>query len=127
MYLFDSHCDTPSQIYRLRDVGVDHRHAHVDFPKMRRGGVGAAFFALYTPAEMPVPEAVLYVQRMISGVRQAVRRHSSEVRMARFAAEVIENAENGWISILLGMENGAPIDGSLALLRWYSLLSLRRS
>ena len=43
MYVLDSHCDTPSQINRLRDMSLDNDHAHVDFPKLRRGGVDGAF------------------------------------------------------------------------------------
>ena len=35
MFLLDSHCDTPSQILRLRDLSVDTEYAHVDFPKLR--------------------------------------------------------------------------------------------
>ena len=50
MFLLDSHCDTPSQILRLRDLSKDNDHAHVDFPKLRKGGVDGAFFALYVPA-----------------------------------------------------------------------------
>ena len=59
MQVFDSHVDTPSQLIRLRNIGIDNRHGHVDFPKLRRGGVGGSFFALYTPAEM-APDAVLF-------------------------------------------------------------------
>ena len=52
MFVLDSHCDTPSQILRLRDLSIDNDHAHVDFPKLKRGGVDGAFFALYIPASM---------------------------------------------------------------------------
>ena len=52
MQVFDSHVDTPSQLIRLRNIGIDNRYGHVDFPKLRRGGVGGSFFALYTPGGM---------------------------------------------------------------------------
>ena len=45
-FILDSHCDTPSQIVRLRDLSVDNKYGHVDFPKLVRGGVDASFFAL---------------------------------------------------------------------------------
>ena len=44
MYVLDSHCDTPSQILRLRDLAKDNELAHIDIPKLERGGVDAAFF-----------------------------------------------------------------------------------
>ena len=50
MFLLDSHCDTPSQILRLRDLSIDNEYAHVDFPKLIKGAVDGAFFALYVPA-----------------------------------------------------------------------------
>ena len=57
MFVLDSHCDTPSQILRLRDLSLDNDHAHVDFPKLKRGGVDGAFFALYVPASLEGEEA----------------------------------------------------------------------
>ena len=61
MFVLDSHCDTPSQISRLRDLALDNDHAHVDFPKLARGGVDGAFFALYVPASKDSdPEAAWY-------------------------------------------------------------------
>ena len=46
MFILDSHCDTPTKILRLRDMTLDNKYAHVDFPKLKRGGVDGAFFAL---------------------------------------------------------------------------------
>ena len=60
MQIYDSHVDTPSQLIRLRNIGIDNRYGHVDFPKLRRGGVGGSFFALYTPAEMAPDAATRY-------------------------------------------------------------------
>ena len=57
MFVLDSHCDTPSQILRLRDMGTDNAIGHVDFPKLKRGGVDASFFALYVPAELDTEAA----------------------------------------------------------------------
>ena len=125
MFLFDSHCDTPSQIYRGRDVCLDNPYAHVDFPKMKRGGVGAAFFALYTPAELSQPDAAMYALRMISGVRDAVRRSSDAVRLGFFPSEVPRNQEEGKITLFLGMENAAPFGESLAQLRWFARMGVR--
>ena len=52
MFVLDSHCDTPSQIHRLRDLRKDNPRAQVDFPKLKRGGVDGAFFAIYVPASL---------------------------------------------------------------------------
>ena len=64
MFVLDSHCDTPSQIMRLRNLSVDNPYAHVDFPKLRAGGVDASFFALYTPGTMSPDAATRYALEM---------------------------------------------------------------
>jgi membrane dipeptidase len=65
MFLLDSHCDTPSQILRLRDLSIDNEYAHVDFPKLIKGGVDGAFFALYVPAGKTEEEAYAYSHRLL--------------------------------------------------------------
>ena len=104
---------------------VDNAYAHVDFPKMERGGVGAAFFALYTPAELPQPDAAMYALRMISGVRDAVRRSDGAVRMGSDPSEVTRNLADERMTLFLGMENAAPIGDSLSLLRWFAGMGVR--
>ena len=73
--MYDSHMDTPSQLLRLRDPGLDNAYAQVDFPKLRRGGVDGAFFALYTPAEMAPDAATRYALQMLSATYDAVEAH----------------------------------------------------
>ena len=74
MFVLDSHCDTPSQILRLRDISIDNDYAHVDIPKLKRGGVDGVFFALYVPAAMDDdPEAArTYAYKMLAGVRNSL-------------------------------------------------------
>ena len=89
MFVLDSHCDTPSQIYRLRDLSLDNDHAHVDFPKLKRGNVDGAFFALYIPAHLdadPV-RAFGYADDLLKGVERSVAENS---RLAAFACSYAE-------------------------------------
>ena len=113
MLILDSHCDTPSQIIRRRDLGLDNRYGHVDFPKLRRGGVDASFFALYTSRDLAPDAATRYALEMMAGVYDAIEAHPDEVALACTTQEILRNKEKGLISILLGMENGAPIQQSL--------------
>ena len=124
MQVFDSHVDTPSQLIRLRNIGIDNRHGHVDFPKLRRGGVGGSFFALYTPAEMAPDAATRYALEMISAVYDAVDANPDYAALAFSPEEAAENTKNGLISVFIGMENGAPIQQSLSLLRTFYRLGV---
>ena len=124
MQVFDSHVDTPSQLIRLRNIGIDNRYGHVDFPKLRRGGVGGSFFALYTPAEMAPDTATRYGLEMISAVYDAVDANPDYAALAFSPEEAAENTKSGLISVFIGMENGAPIQQSLSLLRTFYRLGV---
>ena len=124
MQIFDSHVDTPSQLIRLRNLGIDNQHGHVDFPKLKRGGVGGSFFALYTPAEMAPDAATRYALEMISAVYDAVDANPDYAALAFSPEEAAENAREGLISVFIGMENGSPIQRSLPLLRTFYRLGV---
>ena len=124
MQVFDSHVDTPSQLIRLRNLGIDNRYGHVDFPKLRRGGVGGSFFALYTPAEMAPDAATRYALEMVSAVYDAVDANPDYAALAFTPDEAVENGKEGLISVFMGMENGAPIQQSLSLLRTFYRLGV---
>lgn len=119
MFVLDTHCDTPSQILRLRDLAVDNHHAHVDFPKLRRGGVDGVFFALYVPASMDVEEAMAYAEKMLVGVKKSVSENADIVAFACSHQEAVANKENSKTSIFLGLENGSPLGHSLERLHYF--------
>ena len=119
MFVLDSHCDTPSQILRLRDLALDNDHSHVDFPKLKKGAVDGAFFALYIPAAMDADAdaAMAYARRLMDGVEDTVRANSDKAVLCRTAAEALENKEKGLFSVFIGLENASPIGNSLEKIR----------
>ena len=124
MQIYDSHVDTPSQLIRLRNIGIDNRYGHVDFPKLRRGGVGGSFFALYTPASLAPDAATRYALEMISAVYDAVDANPEYASLAFSPEEAEGNEKDGSISVFIGMENGSPIQRSLSLLRTFYRLGV---
>ena len=113
MFVLDSHCDTPSQIYRLRDLSLDNDHAHVDFPKIRRGGIDGLFFALYTSNSLSVEDGWKYANQMLDGVTNTLAQNKNIARLTLSPEEALRNQAQGLISIFIGMENGAPIGMNL--------------
>ena len=122
--MYDSHVDTPSQLMRLRNIGIDNPYAHVDFPKLRRGGVDGSFFALYTPAQMAPDAATRYALQMISAVYDAVDENPDYAALAFSPSEAARNKAEGLISVFMGMENASPIQESLSLLRTFYRLGV---
>lgn len=119
MFVLDSHCDTPSQILRLRNLALDNDHAHVDFPKLKRGGVDGAFFALYVPGNLDEGQAFNYSKRLLSGVVDAVLNNPSSAAFALDPSQAFENKEDGLFSIFLGLENGSPIGEDIGRIKWF--------
>lgn len=127
MFVLDSHCDTPSQIMRLRDLSKDNEHAHVDFPKLARGGVDAAFFALYVPASMDADQkkAEEYALSLLNVLRTSVELNKDKAAFARNPSEAMSNRDKGLFSIFIGLENGSPIGNSLEKLRMFHEYGVR--
>ena len=112
MFVLDSHCDTPSQILRLRDLSLDNDHSHVDFPKLKRGRVDGAFFALYIPASMDddPSKAYEYAMRLLEGVNVTLESHPDSAVLTVSEEDAVRNQDNGLFSVFIGLENASPID-----------------
>lgn len=117
MFVLDSHCDTPSQILRGRDISKDNEYAHIDFPKLKRGGVDAAFFALYIPADLDSEQAFAYAERLYDATIEALDASAEIARLTTTEEQAYENRKNGHFSVFLALENGSPIGQSLERLR----------
>lgn len=115
MFVLDSHCDTPSQLLKLRDLSKDNSYAHVDFPKMLKGKVDGAFFALYIPARYDddYRAGMDYAKLLLDNTREAVNLNSDIAAFALSSSDAYSNKENGLVSIFLGLENASPIGDSL--------------
>ena len=125
MFVLDSHCDTPSQIVRLRDLSLDNDHAQLDFPKMRRGGVDGAFFALYTSNSLSVDEGRKKVEEMLQAVDATLQSNKDIAAMARAPDEALANRKAGLLTVFLGLENGQPIGDDLSMLDYYYKRGIR--
>ena len=125
MFVLDSHCDTPSQIHRLRDVGIWNPHGHVDFPKMKKGGVDGAFFALYVPPSLKGAEATSYALELLADTYDAIEKNKSQAVLATSAQEAYDAKARGLTSVFLGLENGSAIQESLPLLRMFYRMGVR--
>jgi membrane dipeptidase len=125
MFVLDTHCDTPTQILRGRDVLQDNHLAQVDFPKLRRGGVDGAFFALYIPADLQGKQAYEHARKLYECTSRAVADSRETVAWAFSESQAYENKSKGLFSIFLGLENGSPIGKSLERLQEFYDMGVR--
>ena len=113
MFVLDSHCDTPTQVFRGRDLAKDNDNAHVDFPKLRRGGVDGAFFALYIPADLEGDKAYEHAEKLYECVKDTLAANREKAALAVTEKQAYENKANGLFSVFLGLENGSAVGNSL--------------
>jgi membrane dipeptidase len=99
--------------------------SHVDLPRMREGGLDAAFFSIFISGTITGPTVVKRAMEQIDAVRQLAARHPEQIALATSAEEVRAAHEAGKVAALMGMEGGHMIDDSLPVLRNYAQLGIR--
>jgi membrane dipeptidase len=124
-FVLDSHCDTPSRLMEGADLGKRLRKGHFDYIRMKEGGVDAVFFAIYTSGSLEPDAATRRALQLIAKVYDSVEQNSDRVAFAFNTNEALQNKKQGLSSIFLGMENGAPIQKDLSLLRLFYDMGIR--
>jgi len=124
--LIDSHNDVTSETVDGLDIGKPHA-GRTDIPKLREGGIGAVFFAVYVDAQyVDGNRSAHRALEMIDTVRHdIVDRYPRDFMLARSADDIEAAHKQGKIAALLGIEGGHAIEDSLRLLRQYYELGVR--
>ncbi len=131
--LIDGHNDLPWHAraeagydFDKLDIATDLTgRGHTDLARLRTGGVGAQFWSVFVPSNLPEGKAVTATLEQIDAVHQMVARYSTDLGLARTADEVERVFASGRIASLLGAEGGQSIDSSLATLRMLYVLGVR--
>ena len=114
----DTHVDIP-ETYMTAAVDPGRlTEAQVDLPKMRAGGLDAAFFIVYTEQRAldaaGYREALRVANRKAEAIAMMARAYPDEIEVAFTAADVRRIAARGKKVALLGMENAYPLGPSVA-------------
>jgi membrane dipeptidase len=119
----DTHTDTPQRIvFDEFDLGERHADGSVDIPRMREGGLGAIFFAVWIRGTIKGQEAVERALQQIEAIRRQVARHPKDLALARTAEEIRAARARGLIAVLTAIEGGHMINHDLGVLREFASL-----
>jgi len=92
--------------------------AQVDLPKMRAGGLDAAFFIVYvgqgTISPMGYQEAEAIAEEKYAAIMRMITGYPERIALATTAAEVEAIHRSGKLVALIGMENSWPLGEDLS-------------
>ena len=121
LLVLDTHIDTPFRLSRDEaDVTQRTADGHFDLVRAREGGLDAAFMSIYvSPRFQETGGAREHADQLIDRVELMARRAGSRARLATSTRDVRENFSAGRFSLLLGMENGAPLGHDVHMLQHF--------
>ena len=123
----DGHVDLPYRMEvkgfmlqkEVEDVSVE-TSGNFDYPKAKKGGLDAPFMSIYVPSSyQKTGGAKEFADSLISMTAQVATTFPDKFALARTPADILQNFEDGLISLPMGMENGAPIEDDLNNVKYF--------
>jgi membrane dipeptidase len=127
--VLDSHVDIPVDYGTGRnDPGIDGA-TQVDLPKLERGGVDAAVFAVFAKQGKRTPEGLLKAKaeadRKLKAILDIPRRYPQQATLALSAADVERIHREKKVAVIVGFLNAAPLGSDLSLIDSYYRAGIR--
>ena len=124
--IFDAHIDVPFRLsQKIDDISRRTKGGDFDYPRAREGGLNAAFMAIYIPPYYQKGVAKELADELILMVEGFSSQWPEKFAPARSVAEIRANFAQGKISLPMGIENGASLEGNLENLNDYCKQGIR--
>ena len=124
--VIDTHADTPQ---RLLDENYDLAQpldgGNFNLETARAGNLGAEFFSIWAEPSLYKGRCGQRSLALIDAVKQQAARHPDALLMADSPGEIERARSLGKLALLIGIEGGHSIEGSLDLLRLFHALGAR--
>lgn len=120
--LVDTHIDVPEHIQEVgwQDLSSRTPDGEFDYVRAVQGGLNAPFMAVYIPAEEEkAGTAKKTAELLIDMVRKFAAEWPDKFSLAASVSDVTSQFKPDRISLCMGMENGAPLEGKLENIRHF--------
>src|SRR6266851_1085192 len=88
--VFDTHADTAQRLFFDQlDLGERDTEGCIDIPRLREGGVGAVFFALWVPVEITGRAATQRARGLLDAVVKQIEIHGGPLALCVSSKEVM--------------------------------------
>lgn len=106
--VLDAHVDAPMRLWEApADLSREQPDRHLDLPRLRKGGVDAAVFALYLPAALSPEKGLEHAETLYRLTVEALE--SPGFAPALSTRDVRRAVGRGDVAVILGLENGRPL------------------
>lgn len=125
--MLDGHIDIPYRLNKYpEDISQRTPGGDFDYQRAKSGGLNAPFMSIYVPAEHEKKGiAKTFADTLITMVEGFHAQWPDKFAVARTVADVRRHFAAGKISLPMGMENGAPIEGDLDNLEYFYQRGIR--
>ena len=133
--IVDGHVDLPYRMEqggfmvqrKVLNVSIGTADGNFDYPRSKEGGLDAPFMSIYIPAQYQYIDgyAKKFADSLIYMTKQLAETYPDQFAMAYSPSDVEANFKAGKISLPMGMENGAPVEGDIALVEEYQKKGVR--
>ncbi|WP_036602154.1 dipeptidase [Olivibacter sitiensis] len=131
----DTHGDLPTYAIGRPDFDISEEHdvkttrSQIDFPRMKKGGLDAMFYAVYLGQGQRTPEGNALAKekalKLFDLIHEAVNKHPDMAGLATTPEDAYRLKDEGKLAIFIGIENGWAIGKDLSLLKTYYDLGAR--
>jgi membrane dipeptidase len=128
----DTHCDTPMLMikpgFSVRDEHTAPK-SRVDLPRMKKGGLDAMFFAVFTGQKPRTDEnyqkTYILAHQMLDSIHSMLKHNSDLATLALKAEDLAKIEKTGKRAIYIGMENGFPLAKDISRVEEFYKLGVR--
>ena len=126
MLIVDTHIDAPYRLWEQHQSGQEIDDiskittGNFDFTKAKSGGLNVPFFSIYLPAETEEDGSAYEVaNNLIDMVEDIVTLSPDKFTLIKSTDDISSLDIKNTLGVVLGMENGAPIEGNLSRVQFF--------
>jgi len=110
------------------NIGENEKNIQVTFPMMKQGLLDGAFFAIYIGQKSRATDSVLIARNYVDDQLLRFKNYvesSDDASVVTSVKEIIQNKNEGRISVVLALENGYPIGKDVGQVKRYYSMGVR--
>ena len=121
LIIIDTHIDVPARLHaKWKNISQLTEGGNFDYPRAIKGGLNAPFMSIYIPASYQLTGgAKELADTLIDIVNKFTTDWPDKFMLAYSSTDVLNQFSKTRLSLCMGMENGAPIEGDIKNLKYF--------